>query len=367
MKNNALLRFTSLVIAALSVVSVQSQNSFSRVTDNSLDKVDVYGVEEGKNALSLVAEYNTNVDGTFATGDVKEAKGGKFVFEDLFTLNIPEGYHVPSKAELMSISGEFNASETPMPGYPDFGSVMNRGADEEVELFGEVLKLYSHYIGDGKGMCYAIRFKGGDNQYLSAFRWKPITTGDADNDGYKYLSALEVTCRHLGPEGASLTPEEVAEESFWSSNNEKDVVRYFPAAGFDADMDEGIRGRYWSKTPKTEFGAFSFGFDSEMAYILNYTTDSRFSLRLFKDSKKSGIQTESAESGYAEFYYNGEGVLAANRCIESVRIFDVSGKMIFEDEKSSSRYFVNLSKGIYIINYKLTDSDILHNTKLIVK
>ena len=58
-----------------------------------------------KNPLSIVAEYNLKSDGTFANGDVLSAFGNYFKWTEVKNLSLPQGYHIPTKEELVVISG----------------------------------------------------------------------------------------------------------------------------------------------------------------------------------------------------------------------------------------------------------------------
>ncbi len=111
--------------------------------------------QETQNPLSLVAEYNLESEGGFATGDPQTAYGGLFRFLSLPQIKVPQGYHIPTKEELMVISGRYNSDEKPNPPYPDLSWEIDRGADEEVILFGEKQTLNSHYYGKGEYVCYA--------------------------------------------------------------------------------------------------------------------------------------------------------------------------------------------------------------------
>lgn len=243
--------------------------------------------QDAQNPLSVVAEYNLEENGTFASGDLQTAYGGLFKFLNLSEAKIPQGYHIPTKEELMVISGRYDQDEKPNPPYPDLSWEIDRAADEEVVLFGEKYTLNSHYYGEGEFVCYALRFKGGDNRYLSAYKWEPIFfEGDTQNVKTK---ALKVTCRLLGAEGASLTVKDIAKPEYWSKNAQKDVVRYFPTAGYlnyngsNEVMGRNLKGRYWSCTSNEPNGAWGFGFDADFVMVHSWHHGAGYSIRCFKD------------------------------------------------------------------------------------
>lgn len=255
--------------------------------------------QRAQNPLSVVAEYNLEDDGTFASGDLKTAYGGLFKFLSLSDLKVPQGYHIPIKEELMVISGRYNSDEKPNPPYPDLSWEMDRAADEDVVLFGERQTLSSHYYGKGEFVCYALRFKGGDNRYLSAYKWEPVFF-DGDTQQVK-TKALKVTCRLLGPEGASLSVTDIAKPEYWQSNAQEDVVRYFPTAGYlnytgsNEVTGRNLKGRYWSSTSKESNGAWGFGFDADFVMVYSWINTAGYSVRCFKD-KESELPEPTSEA-----------------------------------------------------------------------
>ena len=242
-----------------------------------------------KNPLSIVAEYNLKSDGTFEKGDVLSAFGNYFKWAEVKNLSLPQGYHIPTKEELVVISGLYPFDQTTQSPYPDLSWKIDKTGDETVTIFGKTMTLNAHYYGEGKYVCYALRFKGGDNRYLSAFRWEAIFTDD-DTDKTK-IKGLKVTCRLLGTEGLSVDVKDLAKQEYWDTGNAADVVRYFPAAGYGnytddgTVMDQNLRGRYWSCTPRNEqeTGAWGFGFDADFVMVYPWVATSHYCLRCFKN------------------------------------------------------------------------------------
>lgn len=244
-----------------------------------------YG-QEGKNPLLAVAEYNIEVDGSMATGDQMTAYGGHFKWDKLETLTLPKGYHIPTKEELMLLAGRFSMDENPRPPYPILIWTMDEEADEQVNLFGKVYTLSSHYYALNDGLCYALRFKGEDNRFFSAYKWEMVPKPDEKG---KTL-ALKITCRLLGAEGIDTDIKTLATKEFWDSNNEHDVIRYFPSAGYgdytgeDKVVDLNEYGRYWSCTPceDSKNGAWGFGFDADFVMVHSWHHAAGYSIRCFK-------------------------------------------------------------------------------------
>ncbi len=242
-----------------------------------------------RNPLEVVAEYNLMADGTFATGDKLAPQGAYFKWADLGSVPVPAGYHIPTKEELLVISGIYPPDQTSKSPYPDLSYRIDRTGEETVTLDGTTMTLNAHYYGTGDYACYALRFMGGDNKYLSAYRWEPVFTDD-DTDQTK-IKGLKVTCRLLGAAGAGLDVKELAKSDYWTTGNQADVVRYFPASGYGNYTDDGTvmdvnsRGRYWSTTPRNETatGAWGFGFDADFVMVYPWVATSRYCLRCFKD------------------------------------------------------------------------------------
>ncbi len=314
---------------------------------------------ETKNPLSVVAEYNLNADGTFAQGDVIDAYGAYFKWADVETLNVPEGYHVPEKAELMVITGRFSMDDVPRPPYPFLSWKMDKEGDEEVMLFGEKMTLNSHYYGLGKNECFALRFKGGDNKYLSAYKWELVPM-----EGDKTMSrALKVTCRLLGAAGADVDVKSIATADYWITGNENDVVRYFPTAGYGnytdgAQMDRNQLGRYWSLTPRNETkqGAWGFGFDSNIVIVYYWIASSAYNVRCFKNvTENTGVQqTLNNMQNFAAYFSPSTGMVHVNGIVagDAIKLFNISGTCVMKQKATESNCTLgtaHLPNGIYFV------------------
>jgi uncharacterized protein (TIGR02145 family) len=148
----------------------------------------------------------------------------------------PDGYHLPTQEEW---AGVFPYGEDWMD---------DKEGVESVTINGVTKSYYAEYKGN-----YAIRFKRDpdmqfDNKMLTAFRYETV--------GADVTSRLKVTCRYLG-ETFKGTIDDIANESFWASNNKDDVVREFPIAGY---MMPGLKevfemgGHYWSASQRWSSG-----------------------------------------------------------------------------------------------------------------
>ena len=227
-----------------------------------------------RNPLAAVAEYNLMADGTFATGDKLAPQGAYFKWADLPNVTVPAGYHIPTQEELLVISGIYPPDQTSKSPYPDLSYRIDRTGEETVTLDGTTMTLNAHYYGTGDYACYALRFMGGDNKYLSAYRWEPVFTDDDTNQ--TKIKGLKVTCRLLGAAGAGLDVKELAKSDYWTTGNQADDGTV---------MDVNSRVRYWSTTPRNETatGAWGFGFDADFVMVYPWVATSRYCLRCFKD------------------------------------------------------------------------------------
>ena len=320
----------------------------------------VYG-QEGKSPLLAVAEYNIEADGSMATGDLKTAYGGHFKWEKLETLSLPQGFHIPTKEEMMVLAGRFSMDENPRPPYPILIWTIDQEADEQVNLFGKVYTLSSHYYALNDGKCYALRFKGGDNKFFSAYKWEMVPKPD---EAGKSL-ALKITCRLLGATGVDTDIRSLATEDFWVNNNENDVIRYFPTAGYgdytgeDKIVDLNEYGRYWSCTTREDSknGAWGFGFDGSIIIVYNWIKTSAYSLRCFKDygggtpivslDKRNGAVSISIDSTLRAVWIKG---IAPGTPIS---LYSLVGELLYRDTALFEITRIDLSSytgGAYILS-----------------
>lgn len=148
----------------------------------------------------------------------------------------PDGYHLPTQEEWAGI----------FPYCKD--NLDDKEGVESVTINGITKDYFAEYKDN-----YAIRFKRDpdmqfDNKMLTAFRYDVIGTDSTIR--------LKVTCRYLG-EAFKGTIDDIANESFWASNNKNDVVREFPMAGMLFSWGEKYdvnKGYYWTASaPPTNY------------------------------------------------------------------------------------------------------------------
>lgn len=133
----------------------------------------------------------------------------------------PKGWHLPTLYEAMVIACRLWTFE----GSTNFfsGAVNAQNVKETVKFHGEnaPLAVTSDYYSTEKNVLYALRFKGANNKYLTAFKFT-----------YRYLGVV-VQTRYLGEKGASVKVEDIANENYWDQPASSDVVRY-------------IKGNFWT-------------------------------------------------------------------------------------------------------------------------
>lgn len=170
---------------------------------------------------SLFAAYNVGVTpGTFATSH-DAADNGFYNFTEAQTA-CPEGWHIPTQSELYSVVDCYDNSPTIVQHCKFTGSSNYTDVPEKILVNGQVRDFTADYYTTVKGVCYALKFKDATNEYLSAYRWKDAASG----------TPFEVRVRWLKAEGANLTVQDIANDDYWNSNNESDIVLQFPAVGY---------------------------------------------------------------------------------------------------------------------------------------
>lgn len=145
----------------------------------------------------------------------------------------PKGWHLPTWYEAMVIAYRLWSFK----GSASFfsGAVNAQNVKETVKFYGEnaPLSVTSDYYSTEKNVLYALKFKGANNKYLTAFKFT-----------YRYPGVV-VQTRYLGEKGASVKVEDIANENYWDQSAGSDVVRY-------------IKGNFWTSY-KGE-GSCSMGF-----------------------------------------------------------------------------------------------------------
>ena len=170
---------------------------------------------------SLFAEYNVGVTpGVFATSH-NSADNGYYNFTDAQTA-CPKGWHVPTQSELYSVADCYDGSENIVQHCKFTGSSDYSDIPEKILVNGELRDFTADYYTTTKGVCYALKFKDATNEYLSAYRWTNAATD----------TPFEVRVRWIKAEGKDLTVQDIANDDYWNSNNESDIVLQFPAVGY---------------------------------------------------------------------------------------------------------------------------------------
>lgn len=230
--------------------------------------------------LEYVAEYNLEKDGkTFLkTHDNAENSKHLFTWDEVQNISV-EGHHVPTVRELAGI--------VPMGGVIQFGAPLEDGLDksDEVEVGGVTLTCLGDYLSYGEGgVAYGIRFKDNAGNLRSAWKYEYVKNPEGDG------KVLKITCRYLGEAGAGLALEKLAEEGYWTTNAEKDVVRHIPAAGQISYGRLGYvnkEGHLWSVSPYESSYAYGMMFSDRNAQTCDVWNRSYGqSLRLFLDATK---------------------------------------------------------------------------------
>ncbi len=233
--------------------------------------------------IEYVADYNVAADGmNFVASHNNNEAGGYFSFADAtskFAAITIDGkaYHLPSRSELLAITAaqtgtiKFNAATTV------------NGVSEIVTVKGVSATYEADYKGTAGKVSYAVKFKGNGDTYKCAYRYELVGTVAAGSND----SRLKVTVRYLGTSNKGIA--EVADPSFWATDNSGDIVKYFSAFGFfDGDnivKGVGTSGIYMSSDLSNGVDrhyAINFG-PSQMYIPAGYSTTTKLAVRLFSD------------------------------------------------------------------------------------
>ncbi len=114
--------------------------------------------------------------------------------------------------------------------------------------------------------------------YRSAWKYEyfPDATG-----AHTYM---KITCRNVSP---ALSLSNISNAAFWSSNNQYDVIRYFPASGYKespngATTAKGNSSYFCSSTRETGANSWTTSFSNTRAYSTYFDNDYYLiSVRLF--------------------------------------------------------------------------------------
>lgn len=261
--------------------------------DASLDYTDddIWQAEKRINPLAYVAEYNINPEGTgFVTDKYATNVSGYYDFDTAvakfssFELDKVK-YHLPSFDELKAII-PFNANNT-FTRIPLTTPIDASSLSEEVVLAKKSMVCRQDFKGSGNNVCYALRFKG--TEYQSAWMYECVKEGE--------FQVMRITSRNV-TDGVTIA--KVATPEFWQQNNSADIVRIFPASGYNLKGNgnvssdwNGTAALFWTSTPfvnKYGDGAFYFGFSikkpESTAYVASYVDKRSYgqTIRLFKDT-----------------------------------------------------------------------------------
>jgi len=223
------------------------------------------------NPLLYVADYNVNTEGNgFVTDLTSCENSGYFTYSDAVSrfksgnTNIP-GYYLPNASEWRGIVPAYVSGVGYFVRFTETWSYDNN--DEQVNVQSKVINMTSDYRTTTNGISYALRYKGTD--LVSAWRY--------EYTGYNTMNChMKITSRDVA---SSVTIAEIAQESFWNSNNAHDVIRYIPASG-SASGNKGKNGYYWSST-KPSSSANYMNFNKETASTSTGGSTSSFPARLF--------------------------------------------------------------------------------------
>lgn len=242
----------------------------------------------GKNLLNAVAEYNIDITGTkFTTRHTNEAGNtGYFTWAEAKALQMPDGYHLPTRYEWTAILGAEWSSQ-------DYVRFDKNEAKKDVSLTVQLpvepsstvttmacLQDYKQVAAESA--TYMIRYKDNDT-YRSAWRYSYV---DGPIAGQKVLKIEAV------PVKADLTIEQLNKDYFANPKVSKYVKTiYLPATGVDYNKDgsgsgrnRGSYGGCWSATEVSSSNAYHLAFYSTNANVsFNGSQAYRLAVRPFQN------------------------------------------------------------------------------------
>lgn len=169
----------------------------------------------------------------------------------------PKGFHVPTINEMYStmpmLGGSFSVFQ---------GDGEKKTETLQVRFHGETknYSLTSEYYTNEKNIMYAIRHKGEDNKYLTAFCYESFVNG------------FKITARHLGPKGEGVTVESIANKEYWRNNSSSDVIRFFPTNNYwyKTSYSKDAVGFYQIANKSTNKSQYFTEFHIDRLLILNW-------------------------------------------------------------------------------------------------
>ena len=243
----------------------------------------------GINLLNAVAEYNIDITGTqFTMSHTNEAGySGFFSWDEAKALQMPAGFHLPTRFEWIAILGSDNN--------PPNSSVCvyfnENEAKKDVSLMVQIpvepsstvttmtcLQDYRQVAAESA--TYMIRYKDNDT-YRSAWRYSWV---DGPIAGQKVLKIESV------PVKATLTIDQLNKDYFALPKVSKYVKTiYLPATGWFYKQNgsgfvsnRGSVGNYWSASVDSGSFSYDMAFASMSAYIFSETQTHYGAVRPFR-------------------------------------------------------------------------------------
>ena len=244
----------------------------------------------GKNLLNAVAEYNIDITGKkFTTSQTNEAGNtGYFTWKEAKALQMPAGYHLPTRYEWSAILGSDNhAPNNLLCVYFDKNEV-KKDVSLTVQIPAKpssavttISCLQDYKQVSAESATYMIRYKDNDT-YRSAWRYSWV---DGPIAGQKVLKIESV------PVKATLTIEKLNKEYFANPKVSKYVKTiYLPATGFNyykngsgSGSNRGSIGGYWSATEYSSRYAYCVDFRYTDAGVGYSDQTNRCTVRPFRD------------------------------------------------------------------------------------
>ena len=240
----------------------------------------------GKNLLNAVAEYNIDITGKkFTTSQTNEAGNtGYFTWEEAMALQMPAGYHLPTRYEWTAILGSDNYAPNSLVCVYFILNETKKDVSLTVRIPGQtgtMACLQDYKAVSAESATYMIRYKDNDT-YRSAWRYSYV---DGPIAGQKVLKIESV------PVKATLTIDQLNKDYFANPKVRQYVKTiYLPTTGYGYNQDgsgsgsnRGLYGTYWSVSEDSSDAARYVYFYSNFATVVNNTQMNRIAVRPFKN------------------------------------------------------------------------------------
>lgn len=213
---------------------------------------------EKRMPIEYMAHYNLDASGTGFDTTLGNTTSGLFTWDQGQAYKADPGrdetkggttiagvrYYLPTQDQLRAV---LPVSGLTLDTYPKVRELTETidvgGAKSEAYIFSGMKATYKRPT--AAPIVYALRLQHTQLCMTTAYRYEFV----GDFVAGSLNSYLKVTCRFLG-KSYPWSIDDIDNEEFWTTNTEKDVTRYLPAAReyTGVDTQSGVSGSYWASS-----------------------------------------------------------------------------------------------------------------------